>query len=269
MKLIRPFTLPLLAILSTLLILACTSCQTTPASSSVPGAGIVASTAPANTAIVPVLRDAKSEKRHAEFMEIIKQGNIDLVFLGDSITDFLRNPAPQGKAVWEREFAPRKAANLGISAERTQHVLWRIANGELDGITPKTLVLLIGTNNTGFEKEDPTKARNSAPEAIEGVKSVVSAIRKKLPSTNIILVSLFPREDGNSASKDSLQSQQVRDINTAIVKLADGKQIIWLDMYSKLINVDGSLRKELFMPDQLHPNEQGYELWAKELKTVL
>jgi len=228
-------------------------------------------TAPAvvNTAIVPVPRDEKIMKRHQDFLEITKKGNIDVLFLGDSITDFFLRPAPQGKNVWDREYGAMAVANFGISADRTQHVLWRIANGELDGISPKALVLLIGTNNTGMEKDDVTKARNSTQEALEGIKAVVAAIRNKLPATPIVLVSLFPREDGPQGGPQSKQSMQVRELNQAISGWHDGKTVHFLNMYPVLVDTQGAMRRELFMPDLVHPNEQGYEAWVRELRPLL
>ena len=126
----------------------------------------VASTAPApagntilaipNTATNPVPRDAKWVKRHEGFVQEAQNGGIEILFLGDSITDFWRN---RGSNVWNQYYAPRHAANFGISGDRTQHLLWRIDHGELDGIHPKVVVLMIGTNNTGKENDHKTPAR--------------------------------------------------------------------------------------------------------------
>ena len=128
---------------------------------------LIAVIASANTAIEPGPRDAGWLKRHEGFVAEAHQGGIDVLFLGDSITDFWRSPNPErgGKAVWDREIAPLKAANFGISGDRTQHVLWRLRNGEADGYQPKVVVLMIGTNNTGLER-DGTTPRNTPPEVI-------------------------------------------------------------------------------------------------------
>src|SRR5215207_11656977 len=112
-----------------------------------------AAAAAPNTAIAPEPRDPNWVKRHEGFVEIAKQGNVDVLFLGDSITDAWRRDPPGGEKVWDTHFAPLHAANFGISGDRTQHVLWRMENGELDGIKPKAIVLMIGTNNTGFERD--------------------------------------------------------------------------------------------------------------------
>src|SRR6185312_16434159 len=142
-----------------------------------------------NTATNPVPRDAKWIARHEGFVKQAQQGGIDLLFMGDSITDFWRN---RGSNVWNTYYAPLHAANFGISADRTQHVLWRIEHGELDGIHPKVVVLMIGTNNTGKEQDHQT-IRNTPPQVIEGVTAVVHEIQAKLPETKILLLAIFPR----------------------------------------------------------------------------
>ena len=221
---------------------------------------ITTNTAPAvvNTAIVPVPRDAKWVARHKEFVQIARAGGIDLLFLGDSITDFWRY---RGSNVWNSYYAPRHAANFGISADRTQHVLWRLDNGELDGIHPKAVVLMIGTNNTGREKNGGP--RNSNEETIAGVKAVVARIRAKLPDTKILLLGIFPRD-----TFDSPQRAQVALINTVIAKLDDGKMVKFLDIGPQFLDADGALPKSLF-PDLLHPNEKGYQIWAAAIEPTL
>lgn len=213
-----------------------------------------------NTAIQPVPRDARWVQRHEGFVELAKKGDIDVLFLGDSITDFW---ASRGKAVWAANFAPLHAANFGISADRTQHVLWRLEHGEVDGISPKVVVLLIGTNNTGVETNG--SPRNTTEEAIEGVKLVVQTLRTKLPKSKILLMAVFPRAD---AKGPPAGSSQIKDLNAAIAKLADGKTIRFLDIGPKLLAPDGTVTKEI-MPDLLHPNEKGYEIWAAAIKEPL
>lgn len=212
-----------------------------------------------NTAVQPVPRDAAWVKRHEGFVEIARAGGVDVLFLGDSITDGWRRV---GKVLWDEHFAPLRAANFGISADRTQHVLWRIGNGELDGIAPKVVVLLIGTNNTGLER-DLVTPRNSVAETIEGVTAVVKALRAKLPGSKILLLAIFPRGE-----KDSLNRTQLAEINPAIARLDDGKFIRFLDINAKFLWPDGTLPRD-FMPDLLHPNEVGYAIWAAAIKQPL
>jgi len=212
-----------------------------------------------NTAIQPAPRDANWVKRHEGFVEIAKQGGVDVLFLGDSITDFWRN---RGKAVWDKYLAPLHAANFGISGDRTQHVLWRMEHGELDGIKPKVVVLMIGTNNTGLERDGKTP-RNATPEVIEGVTAVVKELRAKLPESKILLLAIFPRGE-----KDSPFRAQIKEINTAIAKLDDGKMVKFLNINQKFLEPDGTLSKDV-MPDLLHPGEKGYQIWADAMKEPL
>lgn len=219
-----------------------------------------------NAAINAEPRDPAWLRRHEGFVEIAKQGRVDVLFLGDSITDFWRrdnNPAQGGKKIWDREFAPLRAANFGISADRTQHVLWRLQNGELEGIKPKVVVLMIGTNNTGFERDNVTP-RNSPAQTIEGIKAVVETLRRKLPATKILLLAVFPRGE----KPDHPQRAQIAEINRALARLDDHRTIRYLDIGAKFLAADGTLPKEI-MPDFLHPGEKGYEIWAAAIKEPL
>jgi lysophospholipase L1-like esterase len=217
-------------------------------------------TNPVNTAVIPELRRSPTNwvARHEGFVAEAKQGGVDLLFLGDSITDFWRN---RGSNVWNQYYAPRHAANFGISGDRTEHVLWRIDHGELDGIHPKVVVLMIGTNNTG--KDRSGHPRNTVPEVVAGVQAVVRDIRAKLPDSKILLLGIFPR--GNF---DDLQRAQVALVNTVIARLDDGKMIRYLDIGSNFLEDDGTLPKSI-MPDLLHPNPHGYEIWAQAMEPTL
>ena len=213
-----------------------------------------------NSALIPVPRDQPTNwvARHEGFLAEAKEGNYDLVFLGDSITDGWRKG---GLEVWNKYYTPRHALNLGIGGDRTQHVLWRIEKGELDGLKPKAVVLMIGTNNTGKEKDG--SPRNSTPEIIEGITAVVKAIRTKLPQSKLLLLAVFPR-----STPDAAQRAQIKEINTAIAKLDDGKMIKYLDIGKVFLAEDGSIPKTI-MPDLLHPNAKGYQLWADAMEPTL
>jgi lysophospholipase L1-like esterase len=227
----------------------------------------------ANTAVVPVPRDPRWVQRHEGFVKIAQQGGIDVLFLGDSITDFWRYDTfsgpvdgkpvdwPRGKAVWDQNFAPLHAANFGINADRTQHVLWRIDHGELDGIHPKVVVLMIGTNNTGMERNGGV--RNTTAEAIAGVTAVVRDIRSHLPESKILLLAIFPRD-----TKDSPIRAQIQEVNRAIALLDDGVYIHYLDIGPKFLEPDGTLSRDIF-PDLLHPNARGYQIWADAIRAPL
>jgi lysophospholipase L1-like esterase len=194
-------------------------------------------------AVTPAI---KNPERHEKFLARIKQGPIGLLFLGDSITDFWPR---RGKDSWAK-FAPYQPADFGISGDRTEHVLWRITHGELDGIHPKVTVIMIGTNNVGHFKDE-------TPEwAAAGVKKIVEMVHEKLPDTKVLLLGVFPR---GASSKDVLR-QKVVAINSIIAKLDDGQKTRYLDISETLLDADGDLPKEI-MPDALHPNAKGYDVW--------
>jgi len=212
-----------------------------------------------NTAIIPAAKGEWWMKRHESFLNRAKEGGIELLFLGDSITDFWRN---RGSNVWNEFYAPRHAANFGISGDRTQNVLWRIDHGELDGIHPKVVVLMIGTNNTGKEHDGVTP-RNSTPEVIAGIQAVVRDVRAKLPDSKILLLAMFPR-----GTLENPQRAQVALINTVIAKLGDEPNVTFLDIGYKFLESDGTLPRNI-MPDLLHPNERGYRIWAEAMEPTL
>jgi lysophospholipase L1-like esterase len=182
-----------------------------------------------------------------------KAGGIDLLFMGDSITDNWRN---RGKNVWEKVYGPRHAANFGIGGDRTQHVIWRIEHGELDGISPKVIVLMIGTNNSGSDSPDQIS---------EGVEKIVADMREKCPKSKILLLAIFPR--GKPDAKPEVM-ETINKVNERIAKLDDGKMITFLNINKAFLGEDGKLHAEV-MPDFLHPNEHGYQLWADAMEPTL
>lgn len=218
----------------------------------------------ANTAIEPVPRSKAWRERHAGLVAEAKKGGIDVLFLGDSITAFWRETKPTqgGKPVWDEFLAPLRAANFGLSGDRTQHILWRLRNGEGEGFRPKVVVLLIGTNNIGFEKDGVTP-RNTVYETVEGVRADVREIEGKFPDAKILLLALFPRGE-----KDDPRRQQVAEVNRGTASLPDGKRVFWLDLSDRFLDADGNIRKDL-MPDLLHPGLEGYRVWAAAMLAPL
>jgi lysophospholipase L1-like esterase len=191
-------------------------------------------------------------KKHEAYVAQAKKDNIDLYFIGDSITDFW---ATKGKDVWKKEFSGWKPGNFGISGDRTQHVLWRLENGELDGVKPKVFEMMIGTNNLGA---------NSNEEIVKGNAAIIAELRKTNPQAKILLLGIFPRA---SRTSDVL-NPRIAEINKELAKLAGGKNVIFLDIGAKFLNDKGELPKETF-PDGLHPNEKGYQIWADAIKPEL
>ena len=188
--------------------------------------------------------DAGFVKAHEQFVQIAKKGETDLLFLGDSITQGWGGQ----KEVWEKAFGAYRPANFGIGGDRTQHVLWRIQNGELDGIKPKVAVLMIGTNNVS---DDPAEG------IARGITKIVETIREKTPQTKILLLAVFPRAE----KPDAPQRQKIQQINATIAKLEDQKNVFFLDIGDKFLQPDGTLSKEI-MPDFLHLSTKGYQIWA-------
>ena len=217
---------------------------------------------PTHTAIIPVPRTDPAHwlARHESFVQRAQQGEVDILFLGDSITEGWREC---GLNVWKKHYESRRAAAFGIDGDRTQHVLWRLDHGELDGINPRVVVLLIGTNNTGREKTDTNKIRNTVSEAIEGVQAIVRKLREKLPDSRILLLALFPRGTPNDP-----QRAQIAAINAALATLDDGKMVKFLDIGRKFLEADGTLSEEL-VPDLLHLSERGYRAWAEAMEPTL
>jgi lysophospholipase L1-like esterase len=208
-------------------------------------------------------------KNHEKFVEQAKKGGIDVLFLGDSIT---AGWAGNGKEIWAERYAPMNAANFGIGGDRTQHVLWRIENGELDGaIKPKVIVLMIGTNNT---------AADDADKIAEGVTKIVKTAQAKT-GAKVLLLGVFPRgvtPEQAEASKDpkdlanakttAMRREKITKINEIISKLDDGKTVRYLDIKDKFLQPDGTLSKETFY-DYLHLTPAGYTIWADAIDPLL
>jgi N-acetylglucosamine-6-sulfatase len=173
-----------------------------------------------------------------------------VVFLGDSITQAWENA---GKKVWEKNFAPMGALNWGYSGDRTEHLIWRLQNGNIQRINPKVAVILIGTNNTGHDKRP-------AAETVQGIKSVIDDLAWKWPETKIVLLSVFPR--GPDAENPLRKINE--SINEQVKSLADGKRVHLLDINDKFLDEKGNLSKDTF-PDLLHLNAAAYETWASAL----
>ena len=199
-------------------------------------------------------KDAWWPKRHEEKVALAKQHQYDLVFIGDSITHSFEKA---GKAMWDKYYAPRKALNLGFSGDRTEHVLWRLDHGELDGQNPKLVVMMIGTNNTGHRKDKPQ-------DIADGVKAILDKLKTKAPHAKILVLAIFPR----SAGKDDAPRVNNDEANRLIAKFGDNQRVYFLDINDKFLEKDGTLPKSI-MPDLLHPNAKGYEIWAEAIEPTV
>ena len=216
-----------------------------------PQSSAIGQTATANKATTPVPREAGWVKHHERINARTKQGDIDLIFIGDSITQGWNDGE-----TWKKYYGHRKASNLGISGDRTEHVLWRLENGNIDGITPKVAVIMIGTNNSGGNEY-------TGEDIGEGIKAIVAELREKLPKTKILLLAIFPR-----GHKPNPQ----RDKNTVASKVAsevaDNKNVFFLDIGSSFLDDKGEIDHDI-MPDFLHLSPEGYKVWAKAIEPKL
>ena len=207
-----------------------------------------------NNATVPVPRLDQEwwRNRHREKVKLANKGNYELLFLGDSITHGWENA---GKTVFNKYYNKRKTLNLGFSGDRTEHVLWRLLNGELaTNLNPKVATIMIGTNNTGHSMQN-------AEETFLGIKAIVDLLQDRRPKMKILLLGIFPR----ATNPEHPQRIRNNEINSLAKTLADSKNIHYLDISTRLLDEKKNLPKSV-MPDALHPNEQGYKIWAKAME---
>jgi lysophospholipase L1-like esterase len=230
--------------------------------------------APAATALVPQKVDASAAtpktgnarffELHDKFLTRAKSGPIGVLFLGDSITE------GWGKAphIWDYYYGKLQPANFGIGGDQTQHVIWRIENGELDGIHPKVVVLMIGTNNSDG---------NTGEEIAAADKKIIEMIRAKIPETKVLLLAIFPRDarrnpEGlitDAAIANAAKRMAAIDrANALLAKFDDGVNVRFLDIGEIFLGRDGKIPWTI-MPDQLHPTAAGYQLWAEAMQPLL
>jgi len=211
------------------------------------------------SAPIPKAGNKRFFELHESFLKRGKEGPIGVLFLGDSITE------GWGKAphIWEHYFGKYQPANFGIGGDRTQHVIWRIENGELDGLRPKVVVLMLGTNNSG----QYTGAQIAAAD-----RKIVELIRSKLPGTKVLLLAIFPRgpRKGSDGAAEPWQQRMaaITAANAELAKLDDGQMVRFLDINARFLGNDGTIPNVL-MPDQLHPSAAGYQLWAEAIEKPL
>ena len=220
------------------------------------------------TTMAPVVVDASAPmpktgnatffKKHERFLARAKSGPIGVLFLGDSITEGWA----QAPHIWDHYYAKYEPANFGIGGDHTEHVIWRIENGELNGISPKVIVLMLGTNNS---------AQNTGAQIAAADKKIVEMIRSRLPGTKVLLLAIFPRGPRQSGGKAEPWEQRMAVIgaaNTELAKLDDGANVRFLNINARFMGNDGTI-PNIIMPDQLHPNAAGYQLWAEAMQPLL
>jgi (4-O-methyl)-D-glucuronate---lignin esterase len=205
-------------------------------------------------------KDANSATAHEQLLAKARQGRIDAYFLGDSIIrrwGALDYPALL--ANWTENFHGWNAGNFGWGADATQHVLWRIEHGELDGVNPKVIVILAGTNNVGTEPRDDA----TIAEIVRGLKAIVDACQRKAPEAAIVLTAIFPRND-NMAVMPTITA-----INRQLATLADGQRVRYPDLTAQLADASGTVVPGVLNDDKLHPTLAGYQIYADALKPIL
>jgi lysophospholipase L1-like esterase len=209
-----------------------------------------------NSAIVPFLAP-NFQAKHKANLAVAAEGTAELLLVGDSITDFWRNPEGPfaGKPVLDKHFGQWKIANFGIAGDTTQGVLYRLQNGEGKGLKPRAIMMMIGTNNT---------ARNTPAEIAEGVGAIVMELQKDFPDAKILLLGVFPR--GRTAA-DPVRAS-ITQINSIISRLHDGTRVHYLDIGAKFLDPSGAIPQDV-MSDALHPSAKGYEIWAEAVKEPL
>lgn len=192
--------------------------------------------------------------RHQEKLNEEDRKNARLLFVGDSITQGWEGA---GSELWDEYYAPYGSHNIGFSGDRTEHVLWRLEDGAVDGLNPEVTILMIGTNNTGHRQE-------SAECTAKGVELILDELTERLPETKILLLSIFPR--GETPDDDLRRINS--DINSRLAAFDSRPNVTWFDINNAFLTSDGVLPEEI-MPDLLHPNETGYQIWAETMQPVL
>lgn len=210
---------------------------------------LVAGDAAAPRTAIPVENSTQwnDPKAHQDYIRIAKEDKTDVVFLGDSIT------AGWGWGgngqVWDQYFKPLKAAHFGIGGDKTENLLWRLRNGELEGLHAKLAVLLIGTNNGG----------DSAEDVATGISTILMELHARMPGAKVLLLGILP-----SGEKPNPQREKNARTNALVAKLSDGKHIAYLDIGGKFLAPDQSIAKEV-MGDFLHPSTKGYQIVAESI----
>ena len=206
-----------------------------------------------HSAVTPVPRqDQWWLDRHNAILERVKKGNTELIMIGDSITHGWEN---DGKEIWEKYYAKYNALNLGFSGDGTQHVLWRLYNGEINGISPKLAIVMIGTNNS---------AHNPSEETSEGIIAIVQKLRHDLPQTKILLLAIFPHTENPDNPRRAINAKTSQLASV----VADNKWVFYLDINKSFLDSNGVLPKDV-MPDFLHPNANGYRIWAESMEPAI
>ena len=215
----------------------------------------ISAVAIAGSTTTPEAREGWHAQRHQQINDVVAKnaGDVDIVFVGDSITQSWESA---GADVWKKFYGTRKAVNLGISGDRTEHVLWRLDNGNLKGIAPRVAVVMIGTNNIGHGTHETS-------EVLAGVRRVVERIHEISPSTRVLLLDIFPRGPEFNVARG-----RIMQINQALSRMDDSDSVVFLPIGKDFIEDDGTISTSI-MPDALHLSPAGYKRWAVAIEPTL
>lgn len=205
--------------------------------------------APSHSAVTPVDRPQENwRQRHEKINARLAQGDVELVFLGDSITQGWND-----NEVWQKHYGPRQAANMGIGGDRTQHILWRLDHAPVDRISPKLVVLMIGTNNSNGTD-------NTAEEIADGIQAIVARLRAIWPESKVLMLAIFPRGEQPNPQRD-----KNAEASRLAAEVADGETVHYLDIGDRFLSDNGTIDKRI-MPDFLHLSSDGYQIWADAIE---
>ncbi len=206
--------------------------------------------APSHVAVTPVDRNGEDwwKNRYEEKVAQAEKGDVDILFLGDSITH-----GWDGRTNTLKKYFGEKVLNFGMSGDRTEHTLWILDQGKLDNLKPKMIMIMIGTNNIGHGSSNPAMA-------VDGIKAILGRVAQKFPESKVLLLAVFPRDE----HPDGRLREQVKEINNELPALADGERVVFLNLTEKFLEPDGTMSPEM-MGDFLHPGDKGYEIWGEEV----
>ncbi len=218
---------------------------------------------PLHVATTPVPREEPEWRERVEALNALsKEKGVRVAFVGDSITEMWALD-DVGKSTWEKYWAPLGAANFGIAGDRTEHVLWRLDHGNLDGLSPRVIVLMIGTNNAGQQFEDGGY-RCTAEQTADGIRAIIGKLKKKCPGAKILLMAIFPRGE-----EESDPARRQNDATNDLIRgLADSKTVFFMDIGKRFLKPNGD-GEVTIMPDMLHLSDKGYRIWAEAMRPVV
>lgn len=219
-----------------------------------------------NPAVCPAARTERWVKDHNKRDARLQKGNVDILLVGDSITHgWKRHPE-----ISKEYFGDQQVVNLGHPADKTENIIWRLLNHEMEAINPQVAIILAGTNNSNNDEY-------SIAEIAGGVEAIIQVLQAKLPETKILLLGILPRgsreqrieiKNGLTEAAMNPKWEKINQVNQMIEHFADGEDVVYLNINQAFLDEDGALPVAV-MPDMLHPNEKGYKIWGQHMTPAL